>query len=208
MWPRALRFLFALLLVAFVGAAGLVHLPWLQDRMTQGISRRLHEQFGLRLQLDHYRFWPPGKVSIRGVRVDYGDFRVLSCDRVLLNWTLKFERPYLAMTEVWLTEPVLHLEQDQAGHWRLPLDQVSRFTGGAETAGSAAPGSWPSLRLPVIRIDNGRIIAIREDRSTFSVDRVSGTIQLDLVQNAHGKPEFHIRFGAPRARFDAPVRRS
>jgi len=71
-------------------------------------------------------------------------------------------------------------------------------------AGAGAVAPSPSIqpgtvvRFPPLSLENGRILAIRGDGSTFSVQGVTGTLQVTVTFDAEGKPDFQLRLGPAR----------
>ncbi|OIP94388.1 MAG: hypothetical protein AUK55_07430 [Syntrophobacteraceae bacterium CG2_30_61_12] len=195
---RFLWVLVGLLPAVIASAVLLVHLPWVQQRLLERLADRIQQRFGLHWRLQGYRLWPPGQLTLRGLHINYAGVPVLICDTVRLEGAIEPAPPFLRLARVVLERPELRLEQDRDGRWRLPSAVLPALAGAGAVAPSPSIQPGTVVRFPPLSLENGRILAIRGDGSTFSVQGVTGTLQVTVTFDAEGKPDFQLRLGPAR----------
>lgn len=176
----------------------LVHLPWVQQRLLERLADQIQQRFGLHWQLQGYRLWPPGQITLRGLHITYAGVPVLICDTVRLVGAIETGPSLVRLARVVLERPEFRLEQDRNGRWRLPATALPALTGAGAAAPSPSIQPGTVLQFPPLSLENGRILAIRSDGSTFSVQGVTGTLQVTVTFDLQGKPDFELRLGPAR----------
>lgn len=179
--------LFLILLAAFV----CLHLPWFQQQMIGKMVDEVEKSADVRIKFGRYRWSPLSAIRLESLEIESGGKEFLQCKQAELSYRLSMKWPYLVPTVLVLDEPVLHLEKDSHGRWRLPKSDRHGYGQKKPTVES---DRWSSFPWPEVRIVSGRIFAMQQGQTVLSLQNVTGTITFN-VQPGDDGPTLKIRFG-------------
>lgn len=187
--------LVALGLAAFVllGMASLavLHTPWMQHEMVRQGLKRIERLADVRIETGSCRLSPLTTIHIESLRVVSGGRDFLLSKKVELTFHPRLAWPYVSPQLVLFDQPVIYLEKDDQGRWRIPRGE----TGAARPRGSRDQAArWRDFPWPEVRVRSGRIIALQDGAIILTLQNLDGTIPYRVVDGARG-PAFIIDLG-------------
>lgn len=190
---RQTMFRIAMVPVALGGIAlcllAALNLPPVQKFVIKRLKTDLSHTLNATISVAGYHVWP-WSAGVEGLTVDLRHQRILDCRQVDISFNLNTTYPYLRLDALHFMYPVMRLERDQIGKWRLPLEgdpgvNVKKSSGRA----------WPMIRFPLLYIEHGRIEAEDAEGSRFVVEDVTGKLRVRVVEGPEG-PELGINIGS------------
>lgn len=180
----------ALALLVMTSVA-LLHTPWMQREIIRLGLQRIERRADVRIEVGNCRLSPLSVIYIESLRVLSGGREFILSDKVELAYRLRLTWPYLVPRVIFFDQPVIYLEKDDQGHWRIPrAATVTPHHRVARDVGTHRHDfSWPE-----VRVRSGRIIALQNGEKVLSLQNLDGTLPYRVVEVA-GEPAFIIDFG-------------
>lgn len=107
----------------------------------------------------------------------------LRCEEAQLSYKLSWEWPYLIPKVLFLDKPLLRLEKDVHGKWRIPRTGNVNF---GDRVLSDLPTRFRSFPWPEVRINSGKIVAFQEGQVVLSLQNVTGSLPVRVLPGDDG----------------------
>lgn len=173
-----------------LGLIFVLHLPAVQKQVIGYLIQQVTAKTGLKPEVERYRWLPFSGLHLQSLEVQSeGGEPILQCEKAQLSYRFTMRWPHIEPKELILEKPVLHLEKDRDGTWRIPQRK-------ATDAGVSPPGQtqWLHFPWPKLKIHSGTIIARQDGSTIFSVRDLTGS--LDLKAGVEGEaPTLKLDFG-------------
>jgi len=176
-----------------------LHLPWVQKRVIGKVTRPVEKTAGVQIELESYRWSSFSRMQLTSLQVMSNQKDFLRCDQAQLSFRISTEWPYLIPKVLLLDKPVLYLEKDARGKWRIP-----RAAGTAQKAGEASNRRTArriAFPWPEVRINSGQIIAFQEGHVVLSLQNVTGSLFVKTSPGDDG-PILSINLGQGQGNTD------
>lgn len=180
-----------------------LHIPVVQKEIILRVENRIEAATHYKIELASFMWWPLSALYLENVKIEAEGAPVLECEKVRVSYGLSTSSPYLAVQEVYLEKPFVHLERTSDGKWRIP-GQAAQSLGsgiGGAAGGSGKEHSQLAFPLPRLRISSGHIEAHQQGKTIMTVKDITGVLQLITVQGPNG-PEIRVDFDNWQARAD------
>lgn len=181
----------ATLFLLVMASLAVLYTPWMQQELIRQGLKRIERLADVRIDTGNCRLSPLTTLHIEFLRVVSGGRDFLLSKRVELTFRLQLSWPYVSPQLVFFDQPVIHLEKDVQGRWRVPRGE----TVAARPRVSFDQGTrWPDFPWPEVSVRSGRIIALQEGAIILSLQNLNGAIPYRVV-DAAGGPAFIIDLG-------------
>lgn len=157
----------------------LIHFPPFGNWVLRFLLGTLEKRTQWSVTTEAFDWHPFSRLVLHNAVVRTQESEIIRCEQAELRYHLSLGRPFVRIQEVSLVRPLIHLEKDARGRWRLP-GEVEHHR--ARAKGEALPSS--NRRLPFSRlqvsVSSGTILGRQESGDFLRIRDVSGSILLQL----------------------------
>jgi len=168
-----------------------LHLPQIQKQLIGKVVRPVEKAARVEIELESYRWSSFSQIHLTSLQVRSDEKEFLRCEQAQLSYRLSTQWPYLIPEVLLLDRPVLHLERDSRGKWRIPR------SGGVQKVHVSSHGKtrrWMNFPLPEVQVNSGRIVAVQEGQEILSLQNVTGSFSFKVTPGDDG-PILSINLG-------------